>query len=371
MSSFQNTKAIDIFCGCGGMSWGLHKSGIEVLLGIDSDEKYIQSFRKNFGKEKTSCMDIREVRGKDILSNLGIMRGELDLLVGGPPCQGFSKNTPVSRRNADSDNNLLINEYLRIADELLPQNLIIENVAEMKRGFDGSYTDRIYNELSDRGYNIVDHVFDASDYGLPQRRKRAFFLGSRVGRKIAIPPKTHFDESTNTDDLFGFQHKVTVWDAIGDLPNVSHDEKLGSQHYRCDPFSDYQRSMRGSLQTVSNHTPRKMSDIQFRRLSALQPGQGLKDLPEDLQVKGGYSGVYGRLTKSMVAPTITRWVFHPGSGRWGHPEDIRTITPRETARIQGFSDDYEFEGTYTDICGQLGNAVPPLLMKTILQAFSD
>ena len=97
----------------------------------------------------------------------------------------------------------------------------------------------------------------------------------------------------------------------------------------------------------------------------------MKDLPADLQVKGGYSGVYGRLTKSMVAPTITRWVFHPGSGRWGHPEDIRTITPRETARIQGFSDDYEFEGTYTDICGQLGNAVPPLLMKTILQAFSD
>jgi DNA (cytosine-5)-methyltransferase 1 len=108
--------------------------------------------------------------------------------------------------------------------------------------------------------------------------------------------------------------------------------------------------------------------MQFARLNALKPGQGLRDLPIDLQTKGGYSGAYGRLTKDMVAPTITRWVFHPGSGRWGHPKDIRVLTIREVARIQSFPDSFEFIGSYNDQAGQLGNAVPPILIKALIDA---
>jgi DNA (cytosine-5)-methyltransferase 1 len=131
------------------------------------------------------------------------------------------------------------------------------------------------------------------------------------------------------------------------------------------PQTEYQRLIRRDLRGVRNHIARKLQPLQYERLACLKPGQGNKDLPEHLRSKGGYSGAYGRLTKDMVAPTITRWVFHPGSGRWGHPVDIRTITIRETARIQGFYDDYEFIGSYNDQAGQLGNAVPPLLAEVV------
>src|SRR5690606_18855678 len=122
---------------------------------------------------------------------------------------------------------------------------------------------------------------------------------------------------------------------------------------------------------VRNHVARLLAPTQYARLAALKPGQKHKDLPRELQVRGGYSGAYGRLTKEMIAPTITRWVFHPGSGRWGHPVDIRVLSIREVARIQGFPDSFEFVGTYTQQAGQLGNAVPPLLAWRIAEAMRD
>ena len=118
---------------------------------------------------------------------------------------------------------------------------------------------------------------------------------------------------------------------------------------------------------VENHQARLLQPKQLARLSSLLPGQGNADLPARLRVKGGYSGAYGRLTKEMVCPTITRWVFHPGSGRWGHPVDIRTLTIREISRIQSFPDSYRFVGSYNDMAGQLGKAVPPLLIRTIAE----
>ena len=230
--------------------------------------------------------------------------------------------------------------------------------------------------MQSRGYDVISHVFDASVYGVPQRRKRAFFIASRVGMKLQIPPTTHVDKSKNLNinnlDLFGdsLKPKVCVYEAISDLPNMSHTDGTYNGDYLTGPNSDYQIEMRGNTTSLTNHTARKMSDIQLKRLSSLKPGQGLKDLPKDLQTKGGYSGAYGRLTWDMICPTITRWVFHPGSGRWGHPEDIRTLTLRETARIQSFSDDFVFEGTYNDIAGQLGNAVPPKLMQIVMKTFN-
>lgn len=362
-------SVIDLFCGCGGMSWGLHKEGFEIRLGVDINQKYIQTFAKNFGVDKTCTRDLREISGEEMLSLADLKMGELDYLIGGPPCQGFSKNTPVSRRTLNSENNLLMREFLRLAQETKPNNIIIENVAEMKNGFNGEYTKLIEQELDALGYRIAHHTFDASDYGIPQRRRRAFFLASKTAKNIAIARETHFKTDTTNKDLFERKSKISVWEAIGDLPSIEHNQKDIPTEYTISPFSDYQTAMRGNNTQLLNHTPRELAPKQYERLSCLLPGQGLKDLPDELKVKGGYSGVYGRLTKDMIAPTITRWVFHPGSGRWGHPVDIRTITPREIARIQGFSDDFEFIGTYNDICGQLGNAVPALLMRAIKNCF--
>jgi len=361
-------KVIDLFCGCGGMSWGMQQQGFEILLGIDNNEKYIKTFEHNFGTQRTKLADIRNINGNGILDLVNLKRGELDFLVGGPPCQGFSKNTPRKKRLVDSENNLLMFDFLKYCSSIFPKNIILENVAEMKNGFDGEFTDIILKELESLGYQVIHHVFDASEYGIPQRRRRAFFLATRGEHKPSIAPPTHVKQSKM--DLIPLPEKINVWDAIGDLPSLEHGEGEIESKYTLNPKSAYQQQMRNGCQILTNHIARKLSPIQFERLSSLKPGQGLKDLPEYLKVSGGYSGSYGRLTQEMIAPTITRWAFHPGSGRWGHPIDIRTLTPREIARIQGFTDDFYFLGSYNNICGQLGNAVPALLMATIVRCFT-
>jgi DNA (cytosine-5)-methyltransferase 1 len=167
------------------------------------------------------------------------------------------------------------------------------------------------------------------------------------------------------------QKHVSVWEAIGDLPSLKHGDGEEIGEYACAPFSDYQRAVRNCGGAVTNHVARLLRPTQYERLASIEPGQGLKDLPVHLRTRGGYSGAYGRLTKDMVAPTITRWVFHPGSGRWGHPVDIRTLTIREAARIQGFPDSFDFVGSFTQRAGQLGNAVPPLLARKIAETILD
>jgi DNA (cytosine-5)-methyltransferase 1 len=246
----------------------------------------------------------------------------------------------------------------------------MENVAEMRNGFGQAYTREIVAKLTEAGYAVTYAVVNAADYGVPQRRRRAFFLARLDGRSPCIPDPTHIAPNAEPD-LLSAERYVTVWEAIGDLPSLNHGTGTAHVEYACEPFSSYQRIVRNGKHTVANHVARALKPTQFARLAALQPGQSLKDLPEALKVRGGYSGAYGRLTKDMVAPTITRWVFHPGSGRWGHPVDTRLLTIREAARIQGFPDDFEFLGSYTQQAGQLGNAVPPLLVKHIVESLSS
>lgn len=352
-------KAIDIFCGCGGISTGLLMANVEVIAGLDVEKKYISSFENNFFKSQAITCDLSHTEPNKILDQVNLKKGELDLLVGGPPCQGFSKNVPRKAREIDSQNNQLINTFLKYCADIFPKMILMENVAEMKNGFEGSYANKIFEGLSELGYQVTEMVLNAADYGVPQRRKRAFFIANRLGVKFKIPHATHAKS----------QH-VTVWDAIGDLPSLALDEK--KSHYEFPPLNDFQKIMRnGASMDLKNHFAKPLKPLQEERIRALLPGQGLKDLPEHLQVKGGYSGAYGRLTKDMIAPTITRWVFHPGSGRWGHPIDYRLITIREAARLQSFPDWYEFTGTYTDQAGQLGNAVPPLLIKAIIKSMIE
>lgn len=362
-------NAVDLFCGCGGISVGLRSAGLEVIAGVDINTKYIVSFAKNFPKAHVITDDIVSITPKDFMARVGISKGELTLLAGGPPCQGFSKNVPRKYRFLEDDRNQLIKIYLDYCEVLQPSMILMENVAEMRNGFDQTYTQEIVRRLSEAGYTVSHAVLNAADYGVPQRRKRAFFLANRFGVNFDVPTPTHIQDLNGLNNsLFDQQAHISVWDAIGDLPKLEHGETPELIEYAKPAFSNFQRRMRGSLSVVRNHVARKLATKQFERLAALKPGQGLKNLPEHLQTKGGYSGAYGRLTKDMVAPTITRWVFHPGSGRWGHPVDIRTLSIREVARVQSFPDDFEFEGSYTDQSGQLGNAVPPLLAETIVRS---
>jgi DNA (cytosine-5)-methyltransferase 1 len=176
---------------------------------------------------------------------------------------------------------------------------------------------------------------------------------------------------TESGTLFSLPAHVNVWDAISDLPSLRSGESC--DRYGTPPSSDFQDWARALVSDgiLKNHLARDLRPTQPERLGSLKPGQGIKDLPARLLPSGGYSGAYGRLTKEMIAPTITRWVFHPGSGRYGHPVDIRVITIREAARLQGFPDDFEFVGTYNEQAGQIGNAVPPLLAAKIGAVLRD
>lgn len=355
--------AVDLFCGCGGISCGLHDAGFNILAGADIEKKYMVTFTKNFPNSKSLELDLSKTSPEKFMEIIGIIPGELDLLVGGPPCQGFSKNVPKKYRFIEDPNNQLIKAFLDYCEALQPRMILMENVAEMKNGFKQTYTDEILNRLEKSGYEVTYEVLNAADYGVPQRRKRAFFVANKYGVQFRLPEQTH-SADVNKLSLFKLPSHVSVWDAIGDLPSLEHGD--ASSSYAYNPFSEYQKYMRQNLRSVKNHITRLLKPKQYKRLASLKPGQGLKDLPKDLQTKGGYSGAYGRLTKEMICPTITRWVFHPGSGRWGHPVDKRVLSIREVARIQSFPDNYEFVGTYTQQAGQLGNAVPPLLAQRIV-----
>jgi DNA (cytosine-5)-methyltransferase 1 len=373
MTSFAQKKAVDLFCGCGGISVGLEKAGYTVLAGIDIEKRYLASFKHNFPHAKALNTDISATPPEEFMSLVGVEVGELDLLVGGPPCQGFSKNVPRKFRYLEDPKNLLVKSFLDYCEALQPKQVLMENVAEMKNGFDESYSSEIISRLTNAGYVVTSTVLNAADYGVPQRRRRAFFLANRFGVEFSPPRPTHTQPNANDriSDLFSHPAHVNVQAAISDLPRVNHGEGADPVSYATRPQSEYQELLRGESAAVKNHVARKLAPTQFERLSSIGPGQGHKDLPLHLQTKGGFSGAYGRLTWDMIAPTITRWVFHPGSGRWGHPEDVRTLTIREVARIQSFPDSFEFVGSYNDQAGQLGNAVPPLLAQRIVESMDD
>jgi DNA (cytosine-5)-methyltransferase 1 len=258
----------------------------------------------------------------------------------------------------------LVNYFLEFAEVFQPQTIIMENVAEMKNGFDGVYTTEILERLKNLGYQVGVEVLQSADFGVPQRRKRAFVLANRLGFPVKFPQPTHAKQASNS--LFSSEAAyVTVQEAIGDLPTLQHGEGSNTMLYSKPSASKFQDQMRQNASVLYDHFARKLQETQVKRLESIVAGQGARDLPLELRPKSHYSGAYGRLSWDDLAPTITRWVFHPGSGRFSHPVDTRTITIREAARLQSFSDDFVFTGSYIQKSHQVGNAVPPLLMKSI------
>lgn len=363
--------AIDLFSGCGGLSCGLERAGFQILAGVDIEQDYLQTFRLNFPNALSLERDLSQAEPIALMAEVGVSRGGLDLLAGGPPCQGFSKNVPRRDRYFEDPKNQLVAAFLRFAEALMPRFILMENVAEMKAGFEGAYTSLFLEALGSKhlGYTVTHGVVHAADFGVPQRRRRTFFLASRDQEKIKFPNPTHSKHSAL--EMFGSQGHVTVWDAISDLPSLEHGEGRDPCDYVVSARNQFQCWARQGSYKVHNHVARRLQPIQYQRLSCLEPGQGIKDLPDEIRPKSGYSGAYGRLTKSMVAPTITRWVFHPGSGRFGHPVSPRVITIREAARLQAFPDTFCFAGTYIQQSHQLGNAVPPLLAEVIGETIAN
>lgn len=363
-------KVIDIFSGCGGMSWGLHKAGFEIICGLDNWAPAINTFQHNHPEAKTYLGDIREFDPEKVRLELKLEKGELDCIIGGPPCQGFSKNVPSAYRFLEDPRNELYKDYIRFVEEFLPKVVVIENVAEIYNAFNGEIRTQIISRLEALGYQVEVKVLFAPDYGVPQRRSRCFFIGSRTGVKPYFPEATH--RKTETADMFDQRPLyVSAWEAINDLPELQNGEGALVMDYDKDPSNEFQQFIRKDSNKLHDHITRELKGVQLERMRSISAGQGIKDLPQEIRPKGGYSGAYGRLDFVNVAQTITRWCFHPGSGRYGHPKTARLITMREAARLQCFTDDFVFTGTYTEKAAQIGNAVPSLFMYNIAPVLLD
>ena len=361
----ENSTVVDLFCGCGGLSWGLAQNGFRIMAGVDNWRVALGTFKRNHPGARVIEADISMLEPRAIAKELNLEREQLDLLVGGPPCQGFSKNVPASRRFLEDGRNLLVRSFLKYVEYFLPKVVLMENVAEIVNAFNGAFKHEICRLLDTWGYTVDVRVLLASEYGVPQRRRRAFFLANRVQKPVRFPSKTHeFPSKNRNRSLFPLLKPITVWDAIGDLPSLDAGKGVSPTDYSQTPSSQYQTAMRLDAKSLYDHVARPLKATQLARLKSLKAGENAQHLPARLRPRSHYSGAYGRLDKTEIAPTITRWVFHPGSGRYGHPVDDRVITIREAARIQSFSDDFVFEGKYIEKSHQVGNAVPPLLAKT-------
>lgn len=358
---------IDLFCGVGGISLGFESAGFRVLGGNDHDEEALKAFALNHPDAVTWPGPVEELDPLDLLASVGLTVGGLDVLAGGPPCQGFSQNR--ARRHSegrfvDDPRNYLFKEFLRFVEAMQPKAVMIENVPQLLIKEGGRFRREIETHLGELGYESDSRVLLASEYGVPQQRKRAVILAAKAGRPT-FPEATHGQSEAGT--LLPLLPTVTVRDAIADLAGIASGEGASPSPYPGDATTTFQKERRRDAEEVTEHIAWTMSDVQAERLSYLKEGEGFEQLPPHLAPKSGYGSAYRRMWWDQPALTITTWMYHPGSGMFYHPSDFRTITLREGARLQSFDDSVVFWGGKVAKCRQVGNAMPPVLAASLAE----
>lgn len=347
-------KVLDLFCGAGGLSLGFKMANFDIVGGIDFDQEALDTHKLNFKDGFHFCGDISELDDEFVLENFD---GKVDVIIGGPPCQGFSVANMQQKDIECDDRNKLFYEFIRFVRLLKPKAFVMENVPQILTKDKGHVKEVMMDVMDDLGYNVNVKVLVASDYGVPQRRRRAFFVGL-------------CKELNQTFD-FGFIEKkplVTVGDAISDLYGFDNDFKSLTVEDVLDleskPISEYQKLMRkDSDGKVLNHNIRYPKDIVQKRMEYVPEGGNWKDVPDELwdTVRNNrHSSAYRRLNTEDVSVTIDT-----GHMNYFHPKYNRVPTVRESARIQSFPDDFIFTGGQGAQFRQVGNAVPPLLSKAI------
>lgn len=369
---------IDLFAGAGGLTTGFHLAGFQTICAIDENPKALATFKHNYPETKlVLAKDIRTINARELRLTLQLEREELTAIIGGSPCQGFSRNIPAEYRYLEDPRNQLYKTFLEFVQEFRPLHVVMENVPEILKSYNGTVREEITLKLEQMGYGVTSASLNAANYGVPQTRARAFFIGCLNGVAPTLPEPTHHGDikSLKSEQKIIQLNLlqpiaspiVTVRDAIGDLPLLEAGHKYTAEAYICEPQTNYQRLLRSDSNKLVNHIARELSPIQMSRVRALKEGQDARDLPPELAPKKHYSGAYGRLYWDKPARTITRWVFHPGSGRFFHPTQDRTITIREAARLHSYPDKFHFLGSYTEMADQIGESVPPLLAKAIAE----
>jgi len=341
-------RVLDLFAGVGGMSLGFEQAGFDIIAAIEFDKSIAESMKKNHKNTKVFISDIKELDPKDIKKDIG----EIDVIVGGPPCQGFSLKG--KRLGLDDERNFLFREYIKYVKEFKPKYFIIENVPGIMSSNNGYFVNEIDNAFKKLGYKINYGVLNAADFGVPQNRKRAIFIGTRMDKEILLPDKKLDDEN-----------KVTVWDAISDLAYLDSGEGEFELEYIKEAETEYQKQMRKKSKKLFNHIATKHSDIAIDRLKRIPPEKGKEFLTE--KITSTFGQTWGRLEKDKQSPTIVTRFDTPSNGKNSHPFLHRAITPREAARLQSFPDNFIFYGNKSSVIKQIGNAVPPLLGKALAE----
>jgi DNA (cytosine-5)-methyltransferase 1 len=399
--------AIDLFAAPGGLSLGFEMAGFEVLAGVDVDPAGMETYSYNFPRSKAIVRDIRQLESRELMRLAGVGEGQVDVIIGGPPCQGLSTigrvkiaslvKTGVWRhltnshpRFIDDPRNILYKEFMRIVRDLKPLFVVMENVPGMMSYRNGEMVGEILEDFEAIGYRARAGVLNAADYGVPQIRKRIIFVATRIKKApIKFPRPTHgeagarslleylVEEGPENSGGTALKPYITVWEAIGDLPDPvlgRHGLADAPLPYDKPPFSDYQKFVRewdgGSPDgMVHNHVTRQHSERDVKTFQVLKEGQWWKDLLEEIKKLYGYrDDIFHDKMKKLVrnAPswTITAHLYKDGY-MYVHPVQPRTITVREAARLQSFPDKFIFRGSRTEQFKQVGNAVPPLMARAI------
>jgi DNA (cytosine-5)-methyltransferase 1 len=368
--------AVDLFSGAGGATLGLLNAGFDVRLCSDMAESCEATHRANFPEIAFIREDIHRLTGADIQKEAGIGKGELDLLIGGPPCQGFSI---IGQRQLWDPRNSLFREFMRIAVELEPKAIVIENVPGLATLEKGAALAAMGAAFRQAGYRVDCAELLAAQYGVPQMRWRMFFVGWRndMERRGGFPQPTHgragigdlVPNRTVPPELT--QGFVTIREAIGDLPSV--EAGAFATMYEREAEGLYQMAMRADAPArIRNHYAPRLSAQNLERIRQLRPGEDWRTLPLELlpgsmrrALRKDHTRRFRRMRWDGIARSIITRFRDPKSGEYIHPDQHRTITIREAARIQSFPDWFVFEASNSEQYDQVGNAVPPLLARAV------
>ncbi|MCD8103950.1 MAG: DNA cytosine methyltransferase [Lachnospiraceae bacterium] len=342
-------NAIDLFAGCGGLSKGFIDAGFDIIVGVDNDQAALNTFERNHHGAVALNADLSKQETFDEIKRLAGNR-TIDVIIAGPPCQGFSVTGP---RNFDDKRNQLYLAVIEMVRQYQPKGFIIENVPGMAMLYGGQIKDEILKRFRAMGYNVDCKILCAADYGVPQMRKRLVFMGIRGD--IGFP---HFPEPKLSPEQY-----ITCREALSDLP--SREDSLGEEidQYCCEPRTDYQRKMRGDCSVLYNHVATNHTQMVKDTIALVPEGGNYKDLPPGWGESRRFHEAWTRYDGNQPSKTIDT-----GHRNHFHYEYNRVPTIRENARLQSFPDDFVFTGTRTQQNRQVGNAVPPLLGQALGEA---
>lgn len=341
----------DLFAGVGGLSQGFIKAGFEIAFAVEFDKEIAAAYQKNHPGTEVFAEDISNIDIEDVKKR----HPHIDVVMGGPPCQGFSQKG--KRMSLNDPRNFLFQQFVRFVAEFKPKYIVLENVPNIITTSGGYFKEQIISEFGKLGYEVCCGVLHAADFGIPQDRRRAVFIGQLGSLEVKLPEPTG--------------QKTTIKDAIYDLPFIESGEGTEVSRYDKRTSTTFQREIRGNVKVLYNHVATKHSVAAIEKLKLIPKGKGKEVLPKEMLTKSIYSGTWSRLLEDGIAPTITTRFDTPSSGRFTHPILHRCLTVREAARIQTFPDSFIFYGSRGSQMKQVGNAVPPMLAYAIAKVILE